>query len=398
MILPGTRKVKLADIVVEKGFSQRKKTAHHESRKASIKRHGLINLIVIQDRTRKLLAGGDRLAALLALKVKSHEVRVFRGTEEEFEALQLAENIERRHNDDVDAMTKRYVELTASEIEKAEAAEPTPEVREAILAAVDNARKFGGTPDVIVHDGVEYRTDAVDESEAPRPVGRPKTSKGKAREAVAAATGKTPEAIRQAEKRARKKEEEVTERDQSPFTDPGEPLAPPVETYGLPLLSAEEAYFVVVAQEALKKLDVALTKAQVALSHQTDAAEESLATVICRDISTRLYELATDVRAAYPRAVCPSCKRVSARTAKCEVCSGTGIVGVTKWLNAPDELRLGGDKAMVYDATAKRYVPYAREVAKEEKAAVTSKPAKGARRLTVEMDSGEVMHGVREGD
>jgi hypothetical protein len=43
-------------------------------------------------------------------------------------------------------------------------------------------------------------------------------------------------------------------------------------------------------------------------------------------------------------------------------------------------------------------VPYAREAAKEEKAAASSKPAKGARRLTVELDGGQVMHGVREGD
>ncbi len=376
MILPGTRKVKLADIVTEKGFGARKKAAHHESRKASIKKHGLINLIVIQDRTRKLLAGGDRLAALLALKVKFHEVRIFRGTEEEFEALQLAENIERRHNDDVDAMTKRYVELTMGEIEKTEQAA----VEAACIEAVAANQKFGGTPDFVVHDGVQYDT------REPAPVGRPKTAKGKAREAVAAATGKTPEAIRQAEKRARAKEKAAENPDQNPFTDPGEPLAPPVETYGLPLLTEEDAYQVVMAQGALEKVEGFLNKAQASIANHAGA--DSLAALICKGIMAALSNLGVDVRATYPRAVCAFCKLIPARRAKCKTCSSTGFVGVTEWLNAPEELAMGGDKAKVSDGKG-GFIPYAREVAKEEKAA----ERKTERKLRVELDDGTVFEG-----
>ncbi len=374
MILPGTRKVKLADIVTEKGFGARKKAAHHESRKASIKKHGLINLIVIQDRTRKLLAGGDRLAALLALKVKAHEVRIFRGTEEEFEALQLAENIERRHNDDVDAMTKRYVELTAGEIEKAEAVK----VDAGILTDAEEAALRRDA------DGLAHAVEL--EKTEPAPVGRPKTAKGKAREAVAAATGKTPEAIRQAEKRAVAKERKAAEQEQNPFTDAGEPLAPPVETYGLPLLTAEDAYQVVMAQAALEKVEGLLNKAQASIANHAGA--DSLAALICRNVMAALSTLAVDVRAAYPRAVCASCKLIPARRAKCKACSSTGFVGVTEWLNAPDELRQGGDQAKVSDGKG-GFIPYAREVAKEEKAA----ERKTERKLRIELDDGTVFEG-----
>lgn len=373
MILPGVRKVKLDSIVVEKGFSQRKKTAHHESRKASIKRHGLINLIVIQDRTRKLLAGGDRLAALQALKVKAHEVRVFRGTEEEFEALQLAENIERRHNDDVDALTKRYVELTRGEIEKAD--EEVAEIEAAARIEASLRETFPDAPPMLP-------------TEPPRSVGRPKTSQGKAREAVAAATGKTPEAIRQAEKRATAKERKAAE-PAAPPVDPTAPLPPPVETYGLPLLSDDEAYQVVVAQEALRALEAKLYKAETFLVGQVGA--DSLAAVLCGHVTAALATMAAAARAAYPRAVCPHCKRLPARTEKCDACSGTGFVGVTAWLNAPDELRLGGDLARVSDGKGGT-VPYAREATKAEKVS-TSKPAKGARRLRIEMEDGSEYQG-----
>jgi len=377
VILPGTRKVQLASILVPKGFKERAKLAHIPSRMASIQRHGLINLIVIQDRTKKLLAGGDRLTALLKLKAKTHEVRVFRGTEEEFEALQLAENIERRHNDDVDAMTKRYVELTQGEIEKTD----MEEAARAESEAIRNAPR-GGPADEL--PGAEPEL----EPEEPRPVGRPKTAKGKAREAVAAATGKTPEAIRQAEKRARaaekKAEREAELAARAEDENEGRPVAelpPPVETYGLPLLSAEDAYHVVVAQEALKKLETALTKAYAAFSR--DIGVDSLAATICRDVVGPLGEFTSDVRAAYPRAVCPSCKRIPARLAKCQECARTGFVGVTEWLNAADELRLGGAEAKVSDGKG-GFVPYAREAAK-----TGDKPAKGARRLTVKMVDGE---------
>lgn len=377
MILPGTRKVKLDSIVVPKGFRERKKAAHIPSRMESIKRHGLINLIVIQDRTRKLLAGGDRLTALLGLKVKRHEVRIFQGTEEEFEALQLAENIERRHNDDIDALTKRYVELTTGEIEKAE--EEAAAARcETCGGKCEGPCRYMPAPD---HDELPP---VEPESEEPRSVGRPKTSKGKAREAVAAATGKTPEAIRQAEKRATAKEK-AAEQAQAPAPAVDHD-APPLETYGLPLLSDDDAYQVVVAQGELNKLESALGKALEGIARRL--GDGTLAQAICNVVTAPLYQLLNDVRAAYPRAVCPSCKRRPARLAKCPVCAGTGFVGVTAWLGAADELRLGGDKAMVSDGKG-GFVPYAREVAKGEEQPKASKPAKGARRLRITDENGQ---------
>lgn len=372
----GTKKVKLATIVLPGGFAKRKKEQHVRDLAASIERGGVISLPVVQDKPRKLVAGGDRLAALMLNKVMSHEVRIVRGTAQELEELMLEENLLRRRSDDYAAMTKRLVELRTGDIEAADRAEVVAE--EAAGRAI--IERF---LEEAVDDGLLVAATANDE---PAPVGRPKTAKGKAREQIAKETGKTPEAIRQAEKRAVAKERKAAEQEQNPFTDAGEPLAPPVETYGLPLLTAEDAYQVVMAQAALEKVEGFLNKALASVANHAGA--DSLAARICNDVMAALGKLAVDVRAAYPRAVCAACKLIPARRAKCKACASTGFVGVTEWLNAPDELRLGGDQAKVSDGKG-GFIPYAREVAKEEKAA----ERKTERKLRVELDDGTVFEG-----
>jgi len=354
----GTKKIKLDTIVLPGGFAKRKKEPHVRDLAESIKRGGVISLPVVSDKPRKLVAGGDRLAALMLLKVPAHEVRIVRGTPQELEELMLEENLLRRRTDDYAAMTRRLVELRTGDIEAAD--------RKAAVEAVVADEVAGDFP-------VEATV-----NEEPLPTGRPKSAKGKAREEVAKELGKTPEAIRSAEKRAKAKEEAAEQEDVKPGADPGEPMQPPVETYGLPLVNAEDAYFLVVTQESLKKVDALLRKAQGALLDT--AADNSIAGVLSSPIRAALHQLAADVRAAIPVAVCPYCKRREDRVSNCGACKRTGFVGSETMLGLADELRLGGEQAMV--SGPRGLVPYAAK-------GKTPGPAKGARRLIVTDENGD---------
>jgi hypothetical protein len=90
--------------------------------------------------------------------------------------------------------------------------------------------------------------------------------------------------------------------------------------------------------------------------------------------------LAADVRAAIPVAVCPYCKRLEARTANCGACKRTGFVGAETMLGLADELRLGGENAMV--AGPRGLMPYAGAPSK-------AKPPTGHRKLCIETADGQ---------
>lgn len=354
----GTKKIKLATIVLPGGFAKRKKEQHVRDLAASIERGGVISLPVVQDKPRKLVAGGDRLAALMLNKVTAHEVRIVRGTAQELEELMLEENLLRRRGDDYAAMTKRLVELRTGDIEAADRAEVVAEAHEAEADVPWN-----------VLTGLPVGETA---NEEPAPVGRPKTAKGKAREQIAKETGRTPEAIRQAEKRAAAKEREAAE-----------PEAPPapvstVETYGLPLVTNDEAVHLRMVRDALAKVDSLLRRAQASLVDEVEG--NTIGGVISSPIRAALHQLAADVRAAIPVAACPYCKRLEARTANCGACKRTGFVGAETMLGLADELRLGGENAMV--SGPRGLMPYAGGTAK-------AKPPTGHRKLRIETADGQ---------
>ena len=166
----GVKKVPLSRIKVEGTFGKRKKADHVKELAKSIDRSGVIALPVIST-TNELIAGGDRLAALMLNGVKSHDVRVVEGTVTELAILQVEENL-RRRVDNRDELIARYVDLV-----EAGSTAQLP------VAVTGNA-------------------------------GRPKSTRGAAREHVARELGTTPEAVRSAEKRAAEE-----------LADPGESIA-----------------------------------------------------------------------------------------------------------------------------------------------------------------------------
>ena len=112
------RMVKLSKLKLPGDMATRRKSAHVRELAASIKAHGLAHLPVVSKG--KPVVGRDRLAALLELGEKTTEVREVEGTPVELEALEIAENLHRRR-DDQDELRARYVALMERQL-----AEPAP--------------------------------------------------------------------------------------------------------------------------------------------------------------------------------------------------------------------------------------------------------------------------------
>ncbi len=185
--------------------------------------------------------------------------------------------------------------------------------------------------------------------------GRPKTARGEAREQVAREMGTTPDAVRVAEARA----EAAENSDKSSETAP---LTPPVETYGLPLVTNAEADQLRAVQAAIDEADQALRRAQAALKRVEGVAVFRGA----QQLLARVHEAAAEVRAKRPAAVCPWCKRLPGL--RCNGCGDSGFVGPIVEQAIADELKLGGDQAMV--TVRGKLVPYAK--AKDSEAAATA--------------------------
>jgi ParB-like chromosome segregation protein Spo0J len=344
---------------VPTGFAKRKKEPHVKELARSIERGGVISLPVVRAKPRDLVAGGDRLAALMLLGITRHEVRLVEGTDQELRILTLEENVRRRRSDNYDAMTAELVELTGEQIEERRADEQ--EELPANLATNS-------------------------ESEPTRGRGRPKTAKGEAREQVAAATGRTPEAVRQAEKRA-KAEEKAAEEPAA-----GVPMPAPVDTFDLELAeSVVRDLFpnVRVVQETLreagKKVDASLRLITLNLKNGP-----ALSMAAFSRTWQAVHDAADAIRRATPESVCPWCKCQLHRVEICGACvcgfvSGMALEGI-----AP-ELLERGSSAKVPDGRG------GFESATGPKGgAPKNKPAKAPRKLRIENEAGQELTPIEE--
>jgi hypothetical protein len=231
----------------------------------------------------------------------------------------------------------------------------------------------------------EIEAERRDVPPEPKP-GRPKTARGEARELVARQLGTTPDAVRVAEARALAEEMITNICAVTPTC--------PVETYGLPLVTDVEAEELRSVQAAVDEADQALRRAQAALKRVEGVplfrgAQQLLA---------RVHEVAGEVRAKRPEAVCPSCKRIPSLMGDvrgCPGCGGVGFVARDALIYVADELKLGGDQAMV--TRAGKLVPYAKAAKDSAGAApgVTGKadartaPAGTSKRIRIENEKGE---------
>lgn len=314
----GTTKIKLDTIILPGGFAKRKKEPHVKLLAASIERGGVINLPVVEEKTRALVAGGDRLAALMLLQVRQHEVRLVSGTPAELEEITLEENLRRRRGDDYDAMTKRLVELAEAQHE------------------------------------IAAKTAEIEPT-----VGRPITPRGEARREIAEKLGKTPNAVRKAEQRAREKEEAAEDEAKPPEVLLAE--KPPVTTYGVPL-NLKFAQVIVTVQELVDRADGHLRAAQRCLTELR--AQGSHGGPIYARTHIEVHRAADVLRRERPDSICPCCKLLQPACWTCTFCGGLGVVNNDKLGACAPELLISMPKAVVLDGKGK-FVPYAVEAAKK---------------------------------
>jgi hypothetical protein len=323
----GYKQVAVKTIVLPSDVKRRQKLPHVIELAKSIAELGEepIHAPTIAAKTKKLIAGRDRMAALLLNEVSDCWVRLVEGTKQELADLEVDENLHRRH-DNRDELIARRVAKVEGQIEAEIEAGELPDT------AYGNA-------------------------------GRPKTARGEARERVARELGTTSEAVRAAEHRATAKA--------SPAPSEGKPLVPPVEIWGLPIPEAMPGYEfaeIVNVQREIDAADKALRAAQAAL---TKLGEGGGCGVIGQRLAAMLranvHDVAAAVRRARPAALCPYCKGIVERRAKCTGCQGIGYVGEEALEGIADELKRPGAGAMVFDGG--RLIPIAK--------ARDTKPARG---------------------
>jgi hypothetical protein len=279
-------------------IAKRRRAPHVRELAASIRANGLAHLPIISG-DNKMVVGRDRVAALMELGATSVEVRRAIGTPDELKALELTENIHRRH-DDIDKMRAEYVEVMARVIEQ------------------------------------QRQLDAG----KPQKPGRPKSPRGEAMDTLAAASGVTSAAIRQSLSRA-KADEEPEE------PEPTGPLPSPVETWDVEVGHlAQEFAALRIVQAAFDEAKRHLRAARMAIGALADGSEiaKSLYSVIYAGVDNSRFE----VESRRPAALCPYCKGLLHLRALCTGCSTVGYVGEGALAGIDDTLKLRGDKAMVF--------------------------------------------------
>jgi hypothetical protein len=292
----GYRSVAVRKLDLPGDIPARMKLPHVIELAASIKKLGAdpIHAPSIDGATNKLLAGRDRMAALLLNNAKAVWCHVA-GEVSEQDALDLEvdENLHRRQDNRDDLIARRV------------------------------AKVAGQLPDEMSNNGP----------------GRKKTRETRAREQVAQELGTTPEAVRAATKRAAEPDEEPA--------GPVE-LAPPVETWGVPVEHlAQEFASVRIAQEAMRAADRSLQQAQRVLSGMEDSG--GIAAQLGVVVYNSVHQAAALLRSRIPTALCPYCKGLANRRARCTGCGGLGYVSKDALLGVADELKQGGALACVPD-------------------------------------------------
>ena len=255
--------------------------------------------IILEWGALKLLGGRHRFAAALNAKLKEVDALLLEGTPEELEAACLVEQVKRRTA--TDAETARLVELL----------HPTPE------------QTF---PDVEEEPPL-----------APRGPGRPSTGKAAAVAKVAAITGRTEAAVKQAAYRAEHKDDKPE--DDGGHEDPSGCL----DTMGLRVPSEVQADAWVEAQ-FLEAVEKSLVKLQGDCKRHTSVGYNTYSLLY-----EAIHTAAALARSKMPASVCPHCKLTSLRKG-CLACRGRGWLREREMANVPAPLLVTGKDAGVYVA------------------------------------------------
>lgn len=225
------------------------------------------NPIVVHYKTRVLISGRDRLAADFINELRSAPVHMVEADAREMELAELEENICRR-----------------------------PVDRDALMAEAVALREK-----TIYEQEIE--TPEADDS-GPRKPGRKKTAKTKAREEVAKKAGTSPEAVRKATERAKKKEKAKTEPKPTGIRADMHEIKAAIGLVLKPLISAQSA-----------------TTKLISLS---DGMGKDVEPALQR-LKQRIQECAALVRLMRPDKVCSYCK--GDKLIEGRNCSGCGAAG-----------------------------------------------------------------------
>jgi hypothetical protein len=255
----------------------------------------------------EVVIGRDRFSAGALVKAKSVPAQVvLEATPAELLEIEIKENLHRRH-DDKAVLTKRLVD-------KAEA---------------------------VVSARVSANADAE-----PAGPGRPVTPRGEARRLVAEQSGRTVEAVRKAETRAKEREEaQPGNRD----TAQAAPAAPPIDTHGR-AFPAGWIPRVEIINEALDAMDKAARAAQAACSLLDGSSAKGIGgwkPALLQRLRELFHTAGAQARAARPAHVCPLCTEdrtvydVDAKKPHCKLCGDERTLTQEQWDALPAEQRDG---------------------------------------------------------
>jgi ParB-like chromosome segregation protein Spo0J len=327
-----TKRIAIKSIVLPGNFAATKAAARVTDLATSLREtDGPIHSPVIEQKTNRLLAGHDRVAAMIKLKETHVEARFWSGTPQEFRRVQLMENLHRRHDD------RNALIAELARTEEAQVSETQDLTQPAVSTAVDTPRTASDSP---------------------------LARKAAANAAVAAVAGIKPRSVAQAKARAKSSAKAATP-DVSATSfqagpvvaaEPVIPLPAGFETFGLEVEEDRERITQLVADlgdwdSAVRKLLGELT----VLEHEYEGeARPILPPATFARLRDAAHALGHLVREAIPTSLCFYCKAQRALQQDCPACAGTGYVGRHGGDSVPPELKTGGAEARV--AVAGRFV------------------------------------------
>ncbi|HVQ52911.1 MAG TPA: ParB/RepB/Spo0J family partition protein [Mycobacterium sp.] len=319
MNLPEVKKLAVSSIVLPGNFAATRAADRIGDLAASMEEHGVFSLpVVTWDGSRwKLIAGHDRVAALMRIKAKQALCIVVSGDERSLRRLSVAENLYRRHDDKAELL--RLIDERA--------AEPGEELGDTVAEV---------------------------------PAHRPATARGKARAAVAKATGRNPRSLARADQREAKK---VAQKEDRGGTEAGEaPQPAPVADHQAEtmarLVAAKFDFlgttpglaWLLRVEDVIAIIDEADKLCRLAQSQVTELLHMTFPGALQQRLKEDTHHAAASLRQARPCMVCPWCKDTSlgGGRAPCLPCSSTGYIveeqrgGVPKELLQPGVVAVNG--------------------------------------------------------
>ena len=315
----------IAELTIPGDVRKRMRDARVIELAESIRVNGQIAPIVMRPSDGRIIAGRDRLAALLINGARYAMVQRVTCLDVEAVRMEIAENLHRRQDSRTELLA-RYTEtlegdaLTPPPPEaRTVAAADGPELDEMLAKAkVKVARD--DPPEETTQEVITATSVAETPPEAePAKPGRPKGSKsrkGKAAEIVADAAGIDPKSVMRATQRQAKKEAAAT------APAPAESPAPCIDGLGQPV-PADIGVAALLARLALEDIDKAMRRALADLTHlRKTVAPYPVNLGQLRDALRTAAHLS---RAYQPAAVCKFCRGAKP---DCATCWGAGFMTV----------------------------------------------------------------------